>query len=84
LGVFLAAPSLKGIIRRRKFAAGALAVLATFPLTLLVASAAYGLVSGRAPGWPLLAMGAAGALLVAMAARDLRRGVGGTVPGPAA
>jgi transcriptional regulator with XRE-family HTH domain len=77
IGAFLAAPSLVNIVRHRKYVGGALAVLGTFLVTLLAAGVAFGVATGRAPGWGLVGMGAAGAMLAVMAARELRPGVSG-------
>lgn len=71
VGAFLACPSLVDIIRNRKFVAGVLAVFGTFLVTFLAAGVAFGLATGRAPHWPLVVMGAAGAILAVMAAREL-------------
>jgi hypothetical protein len=69
----LVLPVLVRLPGKRKYVGVALAVMGTPLLTLLVAGLTFALVSGRVPTWQLIGMGAAGAALVAMAVRELKR-----------
>lgn len=73
VGALLLAPALVRIFRRRRYTGAALAVLGTPLLTLLAGGAIYALVSGRPMSWQLAGIGAAGAVLVVMAIRELVR-----------
>ena len=74
VGAMLAVPTLFHVFRQRQYIGGALAVLGTPLVTLLAGGTVFALVSGQPPSWQLGGIGAAGAALVAMAARELRRG----------
>lgn len=73
VGALLVVPTLVRLFRQRKCIGAALAVIGTPLVTLLAAGAIFALLSGRVPTWQLTGMGAAGAVLVAMAVRELRR-----------
>jgi transcriptional regulator with XRE-family HTH domain len=73
VGALLVLPVLVRLPGKRKYVGVALAVMGTPLLTLLVAGLTFALVSGRVPTWQLIGMGAAGAALVAMAVRELKR-----------
>ena len=73
VGVLLVIPALVHVFRQRQYIGALLAVLGTPLLTLLVGGAIFSLVSGRSLTWQLAVIGAAGAILVVMAARELRR-----------
>ena len=73
VGALLVIPPLVPLFRQCKHIGVALAVLGTPPVTLLAGGAIFALVSGRSPTWQLVGIGAAGAMLVVMAARELGR-----------
>lgn len=73
VGGLLVVPVLVRLLGKRKYVGVALAVMGTPLLTLLAAGLTFALVSGRVPTWQLIGMGAAGAALVAMAVRELKR-----------
>lgn len=72
VGALLVVPTLVRLFRQRKYIGVALAVTGTPLVTLLAAGAIFALLSGRVPTWQLTGVGVAGAVLVAMAARELR------------
>lgn len=74
IGVLLVVPPLVRLFRQHQYIGAALAVLGTPLVTLLAGGVIFGCVSGRAPTWQLAGIGAAGMTLVAIAARQLRRG----------
>jgi len=82
VGCLLVVPALLRLLSKRKYIGVALAVMGTPLLTLLAAGVTFALVSGRVPTWQLVGMGAAGAALVAMAARELKRAGKAVGPNP--
>lgn len=80
VGALLLVPALVRLFRQRQYVGAALAVLGMPLVTLLAGGAIFALVSGHALTWSLAGIGAAGAALVVMAARELR--CGGKTAGP--
>jgi transcriptional regulator with XRE-family HTH domain len=74
VGSLLVAPAFVRLFRQRQYIGAALAILGMPLVTLLAGGVIFGFFSGRAPSWQLAGIGAAGAALVVMAARQLRRG----------
>lgn len=73
IGMALMLPAMGRVLRQRRFAGAALAVLGTPLVTLLAGGAIFALLSGQPLHWPLAGMGAAGAALLVMAVRELGR-----------
>ena len=72
IGLLLALPAAYGLVVRRQHAGVALAALGMPLVALLAAGLVFATFAGRMPGWPLLALGLGGAVLVAMAWRQFR------------
>jgi transcriptional regulator with XRE-family HTH domain len=73
-GALLLVPAAVRIRRARQYVGAALAVVGTPLATLLLARLIVSALSGRPPDWPLIAIGAGGIALIAMAFREFRRG----------
>ncbi len=72
IGALLVAPVLVRLFIRRQYFGAILSVLGTPLVTLLAAGGIFFIVSGRAPNVNLAIFGAAGAVFIAFALRELR------------
>jgi transcriptional regulator with XRE-family HTH domain len=72
-GMLLAAPAAFRLLRARRVAGVALAILGMPLAVLLACGLLVAALRGHAPNWPLLALGIGGIALVAMAVRDTAR-----------
>jgi transcriptional regulator with XRE-family HTH domain len=82
VGLLLVVPAAVRRMRARQYAGVALAIIGTPLVTLLVGGVVVALLGGRPPLWPLLGMGAGGAVLVVMAVREFGRRENGATLAP--